>query len=83
MKVSMEGIVKSFGANDVLRQVDFTVQGGSLSASNAEKIIACQKAAIKAKAPIIALMDSGGAKIQEGIEALKQVLSDVAAKGLH
>ncbi len=32
MKVSMEGIVKSFGANDVLRQVDFTVQGGEICA---------------------------------------------------
>ena len=32
MKVSMKGIVKSFGANDVLRQVDFTVQGGEICA---------------------------------------------------
>lgn len=65
---------------------DFTVQGGSLSASNAEKIIACQKAAIKAKAPIIALMDSGGAKIQEGIEALSKYSAifrnNVAASGV-
>lgn len=49
---------------------DFTIQGGSLSTSNAQKIIACQKAALKAKVPIVGLMDSGGAKIQEGIQAL-------------
>lgn len=65
---------------------DFTIQGGSLSASNAEKIIACQKAAIKAKAPIVALMDSGGAKIQEGIEALSKYSAifrnNVAASGV-
>ena len=32
MKVLMKGIVKSFGANDVLRQVDFSVQGGEICA---------------------------------------------------
>ena len=32
MKVSMKGIVKSFGANDVLRQVDFSVEGGEICA---------------------------------------------------
>ena len=32
MNVSMKGIVKSFGANDVLRQVDFSVQGGEICA---------------------------------------------------
>ena len=32
MKVAMKGIVKSFGANDVLRQVDFSVQGGEICA---------------------------------------------------
>ncbi|MCD7929796.1 MAG: acyl-CoA carboxylase subunit beta [Clostridiales bacterium] len=51
---------------------DFTVQGGSLSSSNARKIIKCQQAALKAGAPIIGLMDSGGAKIQDGIQALAQ-----------
>ncbi len=32
MKVSMKGIVKSFGANNVLRQVDFSVEGGEICA---------------------------------------------------
>ena len=32
MKVLMKGIVKSFGANDVLREVDFSVQGGEICA---------------------------------------------------
>ena len=51
---------------------DFTISGGSLSHSNARKITEVQKMALKAKVPIIALMDSGGAKIQEGIQALAQ-----------
>lgn len=51
---------------------DFTISGGALSASNARKITEVQKMALKANVPIIALMDSGGAKIQEGIQALAQ-----------
>ena len=49
---------------------DFTVYGGSLSASNARKIVKVQQLALKNGAPIIALNDSGGARIQEGIESL-------------
>jgi propionyl-CoA carboxylase beta chain len=49
---------------------DFTVFGGSLSRAHAEKIVKVQKAAIKAGAPVIGLFDAGGARIQEGVEAL-------------
>ncbi|MEZ6028271.1 MAG: acyl-CoA carboxylase subunit beta [Hyphomonadaceae bacterium] len=49
---------------------DFTVFGGSLSRAHAEKIVKVQKAAMKNSAPVIGLFDAGGARIQEGVEAL-------------
>ena len=73
-KIPGDGIVSGYGKVDG-RQVfvyayDFTVYGGSLSASNAKKIVKVQQLALKNGAPIIALNDSGGARIQEGINAL-------------
>ena len=49
---------------------DFTVVGGSLGEVHAEKIIKLQEIAMKNGAPIIGLMDSGGARIQEGVVSL-------------
>ncbi len=49
---------------------DFTVFGGSLSAAHAEKICKVMDQAIRVGAPVIGLNDSGGARIQEGVEAL-------------
>jgi len=49
---------------------DFTVFGGSLSKTHAQKICKIQEMAMKNGAPIIGLNDSGGARIQEGVEAL-------------
>jgi len=49
---------------------DFTVFGGSLSETHAEKICKIMDQAIKVGAPIIGLNDSGGARIQEGVSAL-------------
>ena len=49
---------------------DFTVFGGSLSEAHAEKICKVMKMALNARAPIIGLNDSGGARIQEGVAAL-------------
>jgi propionyl-CoA carboxylase beta chain len=49
---------------------DFTVFGGSLSRAHAEKIVKVQQAAMKNGAPVIGLFDAGGARIQEGVEAL-------------
>jgi len=49
---------------------DFTVFGGSLSETHAQKICKIQEMAIKQGAPIIGLNDSGGARIQEGVAAL-------------
>ncbi|RKQ70734.1 propionyl-CoA carboxylase carboxyltransferase subunit [Litorimonas taeanensis] len=49
---------------------DFTVFGGSLSETHAQKINKVQEMAMKHGAPIIGLQDSGGARIQEGVAAL-------------
>jgi len=49
---------------------DFTVIGGSLGEMHAAKIVKVQKLALKMGAPIIGINDSGGARIQEGIDAL-------------
>ncbi len=49
---------------------DFTVFGGSLSAAYARKIVKIMDLAMKVGAPVIGLNDSGGARIQEGVESL-------------
>lgn len=49
---------------------DFTVNGGSLGEAHARKIEKIISMAMKAKAPVIGLYDSGGARIQEGVDSL-------------
>ena len=49
---------------------DFTVFGGSLSETNAAKIVKIMDLALKMGAPVIGLNDSGGARIQEGVQSL-------------
>jgi propionyl-CoA carboxylase beta chain len=49
---------------------DFTVFGGSLSEAHARKILKIQNLALRNGAPIIGLYDAGGARIQEGVDAL-------------
>ena len=49
---------------------DFTVMGGSLSETNALKICKILDMAMKVGAPVIGLLDSGGARIQEGVDSL-------------
>ncbi|MDD5311409.1 MAG: acyl-CoA carboxylase subunit beta [Dehalococcoidia bacterium] len=49
---------------------DFTVFGGSLSVASAEKICKLMDLAAKVGAPVIGLLDSGGARIQEGVDSL-------------
>lgn len=69
-----DGIVGGYGKIDgrlvYVYAYDFTVFGGSLSRTNADKIVKLQKLALKMGAPIIALNDSGGARIQEGVSSL-------------
>lgn len=49
---------------------DFTVLGGSLSETHAEKIVKVMEMAKRVGAPVIGLNDSGGARIQEGVDSL-------------
>ena len=69
-----DGVVTGYGTIDgrlvyVFAQ-DFTVSGGSLSKTMSEKICKVMDMAMKAGAPCIGLNDSGGARIQEGVNAL-------------
>jgi len=69
-----DGVVAGHGLIDG-RQVfafaqDFTVFGGSLSETNAAKIVKVMDLAMKLGAPIVGLNDSGGARIQEGVMSL-------------
>lgn len=50
---------------------DFTVFGGSLSQTNARKILKVMSQAMQVGAPIVGLQDSGGARIQEGVDSLE------------
>lgn len=69
-----DGVVAGYGTiTDRLVYVfaqDATVLGGSLSLSNAEKICKIMDMALKNGAPVIGINDSGGARIQEGIDSL-------------
>src|SRR5829696_8618529 len=58
------------GRNVFVFAQDFTVFGGSLSETHAEKICKVMDLAMKVGAPIIGLNDSGGARIQEGVVSL-------------
>lgn len=49
---------------------DFTVFGGSLSETNAQKVVKLMDLALKVGVPVIGLNDSGGARIQEGVASL-------------
>lgn len=69
-----DGVVTGYGTVNgrvvyVFAQ-DFTVLGGSLSETFAEKICKIMDLAMKNGAPVVGLNDSGGARIQEGIESL-------------
>ena len=73
-KYAGDGLVSGYGKVDgrlvyVFAQ-DFTVFGGTLSRANADKIVKLQKMALKMGAPVFGLNDSGGARIQEGVESL-------------
>jgi propionyl-CoA carboxylase beta chain len=69
-----DGVVTGHGRVDgrkvfVFAQ-DFTIFGGSLSAAYAQKILKVMDLAMRVGAPVIGLNDSGGARIQEGVESL-------------
>ena len=70
-----DGVVTGFGTIDgrlvFVYAQDFTVMGGSLGEMHAMKIARVLELALKAGAPVIGINDSGGARIQEGIDALR------------
>jgi propionyl-CoA carboxylase beta chain len=73
-KIPGDGVVTGFGRVDgrpvaVFAQ-DFTVIGGSLSLTHARKICKVMDMAVKVGCPVIGFNDSGGARIQEGVNSL-------------
>ncbi|MDR4305274.1 acyl-CoA carboxylase subunit beta [Chelatococcus sambhunathii] len=73
-KIPGDGVVTGWGTVNGRKVFvfakDFTVFGGSLSETHAQKIIKIQDMAIRNRAPVIGLFDAGGARIQEGVAAL-------------
>ena len=73
-KIPGDGVVTGWGTVNgrsvFVFAKDFTVFGGSLSETHAQKINKIQDMALKMRAPIIGLFDAGGARIQEGVAAL-------------
>src|SRR5919107_46248 len=69
-----DGVVPGHGLGDGRRVFvfaqDFTVFGGSLSETHAEKICKVMDTAMRVGAPVVGLNDSGGARIQEGVVSL-------------
>ena len=73
-KIPGDGVVTGWGTVNgrpvFVFVKDFTVFGGSLSRNHAKKMTKVQDMALKTGAPIIGLFDAGGARIQEGVDAL-------------
>ena len=73
-KILGDGVITGYGKVNgqtvFVYSQDFTVFGGSMSRTQARKITKIQKLALKNGCPIIGLNDSGGARIQEGVESL-------------
>ena len=69
-----DGVVTGYGTINgrtvCVAAQDFTVIGGSLGEMHADKIVKTQELALKIGAPMIAINDSGGARIQEGVDSL-------------
>jgi propionyl-CoA carboxylase beta chain len=69
-----DGVITGFAKIDnrpvAIYSQDFTVFGGSLSETHAEKIVKIMNMAMKTGVPVIGLNDSGGARIQEGVVSL-------------
>jgi len=69
-----DGVVTGHGTIDgrevFIYSQDFTIMGGSLGESHSQKICKIMDHAVKVGAPIVGLNDSGGARIQEGVDAL-------------
>ncbi len=89
-KIPGDGVVTGYGMINgrlvfVFSQ-DFTVFGGALSEAHAEKICKIMDQAMKVGAPVIGINDSGGARIQEGVNSLagyaEIFMRNIAASGV-
>ncbi|MBN1188699.1 MAG: acyl-CoA carboxylase subunit beta [Dehalococcoidales bacterium] len=73
-KSPADGVVTGYGQVNgrtvYVYSQDFTTQGGTLAETHANKICMCLDAAMKAGCPVIGINDSGGARIQDGVDAL-------------
>ncbi|MGC6475079.1 MAG: acyl-CoA carboxylase subunit beta [Parvibaculales bacterium] len=73
-KIPGDGVVTGWGTVNgrpiYIYAKDFTVFGGSLSKAHAQKICKVQDMALRNRVPIIGILDAGGARIQEGVDAL-------------
>jgi acetyl-CoA carboxylase carboxyltransferase component len=73
-KFCTDGVITGFGKIDgkqvAVYAQDFTIKGGSLGKRHAEKICKIMDLAAKVGCPIIGIIDSGGARIDEGVHAL-------------
>ena len=89
-RFATDAVVTGFGKINGRRVAvfaqDFTVLGGSFSEMHAEKIVQVQKLALENGVPLIGLLDSGGARIQEGVRGLagygKMFVQNVMASGI-
>lgn len=74
-EIPAEAVVTGYGTIDqrpvYIFAQDFTTVGGTLGEMHAEKICKLLDMAMKTGAPVIGLLDSGGARIQEGVDAMK------------
>ena len=74
MEIPADGVITGYGKihgrTVYIFSQDFTARGGTLGEMHAKKITKVMDLALKAGAPIVGLNDSGGARIQEGIDAL-------------
>ncbi|MBW1780537.1 MAG: hypothetical protein JRL30_07330 [Deltaproteobacteria bacterium] len=81
-----DAVITGFGSVNG-RQVfayaqDMTVMGGSVGFTHAEKVVRLKRMAVEAKAPVVALLDSGGGRIQEGSGAYSLIFyEDVITSG--
>jgi len=72
--IPYDGVITGFGMINgrkvAVYAQDFTVQGGSLGLKHGQKIAELIEQAVQARCPVIGINDSGGARIQEGVDAL-------------
>src|SRR6056297_120736 len=75
VNINADGVIvghgKVHGRTEFAFSQDFTSMGGSLGEMHAAKICKVMDLAVKAGAPVVGLNDSGGARVEEGVDALK------------